>query len=169
MENALCQRMHGRLFFREGLRKFHRSSHTITLHSVLHNLGVVKLKMYSDSDEVTYQMLRDHSWAPTATELPSVVKPTELSSERQWYLYNQIRELCRHGTEDLVCPRPTSGGEDREGEDEEDREGEDEFESEDEQADDTRTSRSSRSQAANVGGVENKATTDAHAINKLCV
>ena len=43
-------------------------------------------------------------WNPTPDKLPSVIPPAGLLLARQSYLYNQIREFCRDGTEDLVCP-----------------------------------------------------------------
>jgi hypothetical protein len=54
--------------------------------------GVVVMQEYSDSNE-----------------LPHVVRPSGLSLARQWYLHRQIREYCREGTEDLVCPMPSRG------------------------------------------------------------
>ena len=40
-------------------------------------------------------------------ELPPTITPLGLFSTRQWYLYREIREYCRHGTEDSVCPKPS--------------------------------------------------------------
>ena len=68
--------------------------------------GTVSLKNYSDSEETTFHMLSDDDWYTTISDLPSVIPPSGLSSTRQWYLYQQIREYCRAGTEDLTCPRP---------------------------------------------------------------
>ena len=41
-------------------------------------------------------------------QLPEVVSPTGFSPERELYLYNDIREFCKEGTEDLVAPEPKS-------------------------------------------------------------
>ena len=68
--------------------------------------GTVSLKNYSDSEETTFHMLSDDDWYTTISGLPSVIPPSGLPSTRQWYLYQQIREYCRAGTEDLTCPRP---------------------------------------------------------------
>ena len=57
--------------------------------------GVVTLKMYSDSATSTFKLQYDDIWTPTADELPPVIHPVGLSNARQWYLYNQIRELSR--------------------------------------------------------------------------
>lgn len=66
------------------------------------------LKEFSDSASTTFRLLVDDTWAPTTDELPPVITPHGLSSDRQWYLYNHIREFCRASTEDLVCPIPSS-------------------------------------------------------------
>lgn len=39
---------------------------------------------------------------------PEEIKPEGLSKERQAYLYQEIREFCAPGTENLVCPKPPS-------------------------------------------------------------
>ena len=39
-------------------------------------------------------------------ELPPVVPPKGLTSERQWYLYDKIRRYCRDECKDLTCPLP---------------------------------------------------------------
>jgi len=55
-----------------------------------------------------FKLLADDSWVPTANQLPPVVTPSGLSRERQCYLYNQICEFCRAGTENLICPLPST-------------------------------------------------------------
>ncbi len=70
--------------------------------------GVVTLKEFSDSKSSTYRILTDDSWSPTADKLPPVIPPSGLSAQRQWYLYKEIREFCRAGTKDLVCPLPAT-------------------------------------------------------------
>lgn len=39
---------------------------------------------------------------------PDQIFPEGLPIDRQQYLYNEIREFCRPGTEDLVCPKPST-------------------------------------------------------------
>ena len=39
-------------------------------------------------------------------ELPPVVSPKGLTSERQWYLYDKIRRYCRDECKNLTCPIP---------------------------------------------------------------
>ena len=68
--------------------------------------GRVTLKEHSDSQELTIEILSS-DWTPLSHDLPPTITPTGLSSNRQWYLFQQIREFCREGTQDLTCPRPT--------------------------------------------------------------
>ena len=81
--------------------------------------GIVVLKAYSDSSETRFTMLNDDTWSPSTSMLPQTIRPSGLPLARQWYLYRQIRDYCRDGTEDLTCPKPsdpldtTSQGSDR--------------------------------------------------------
>ena len=63
----------------------------------------MSVKKNSDS-ESTFVMLFDEEWQPAAHELPTASTPAGLPLARQLYLYEQIRDYCRNGTEDLVCP-----------------------------------------------------------------
>ena len=65
--------------------------------------GFVALKEYSDSEEVKFKLLK-HDWSPSATELPPVIPPPGLSAERQWYLYDSIRNYCPDYCKDVTCP-----------------------------------------------------------------
>ena len=38
---------------------------------------------------------------------PEVIPAKGLSPDRQWYLYDQIRQFCPESTKDLVCPLPS--------------------------------------------------------------
>ena len=68
--------------------------------------GVVVMKEFSDSQQVLFTMLDDDNWIPAVDEQPPVIQPIGLSPTRQWYLFRQIREYCREGTQDLTCPKP---------------------------------------------------------------
>ena len=70
--------------------------------------GVVALKKFRDSSSTTFRILADSSWKLSADDLPPQILPSGLSNEWQWYLYRKIREFCRPGTEDLVCPLPST-------------------------------------------------------------
>ena len=67
--------------------------------------GMVLLKETSDSPVTKERHLRDDNDVPS--ELPLTVAPSGLSNERQWYLYDKIREFCEEGSRDLTCPLPT--------------------------------------------------------------
>ena len=68
--------------------------------------GCVFIKTSSDDVECCIQLLKDPTWRPTASNLPPLIIPQRLSLERQWYLYDKIREFCSDYTKDLVCPKP---------------------------------------------------------------
>ena len=71
--------------------------------------GVVFVCNASDtlsSKEKKIVLLKDTSWQPQPSHLPSTVAPDGLSLKRQWYLYDKIREFCPIEAQDLVCPMP---------------------------------------------------------------
>lgn len=67
--------------------------------------GIVYCKECITSSEKKVNMLRDKSVLPSA-ELPPIVEPQGLDEERKRYLFNEIRQFCKSGTEDLVAPDP---------------------------------------------------------------
>ena len=69
--------------------------------------GKVKVKNTHDDPERTISLLKSSSWRPEPGELPNVIVPAGLSAERQWYLYEKIREFVPEEAPDLVCPKPT--------------------------------------------------------------
>ena len=68
--------------------------------------GTVFVKTSSDGEERSIQLLKDPTWKPTASQLPPVIVPNGLLLERQWYLFDKIREFCSDESKDLVCPKP---------------------------------------------------------------
>lgn len=68
--------------------------------------GVVFCQEFYGSDEISFNLLRDRKVLPPTGILPSKVKPVGLKPERKEYLFKEIREFCRPGTEDLVAPKP---------------------------------------------------------------
>ena len=68
--------------------------------------GCVFVKDSSEGREQKINVLKDKSWRPSAADLPETITPG-LSLEREWYLYNKIREFCPDSTMDLVCPLPS--------------------------------------------------------------
>lgn len=67
--------------------------------------GVVFCRILLDSPEIEHRILKDPNIKP-ANQLPATVDPPGLDTERKRYLYREIREFCRPGTEDLVAPEP---------------------------------------------------------------
>ena len=59
------------------------------------NPGVVIARRYVDSEQETFQLLKktaDYSALLDGSILPKEISPAGLSPERQWYLYDKIRE-----------------------------------------------------------------------------
>ena len=67
--------------------------------------GVVFVKKASGDEEKEINLLKDPTWKPSCHNLPGLVTPLGLSLERQWYLYDKIREFVADN-KDLVCPKP---------------------------------------------------------------
>ena len=70
------------------------------------NPGVVHVKKLNDQPSQPFRILTSEVF-PTATEMPLPVEPKGFSLEREWYLYDQIREFCEEGKQDLLCPLPS--------------------------------------------------------------
>lgn len=68
--------------------------------------GVVYTKVNADDEDEKRSKLLKDSWVPDANEYPPRVSPKGLSTERQWYLYDQIREFCPEEDRDVTCPEP---------------------------------------------------------------
>ena len=68
--------------------------------------GFVYVKERAGSTEVKRSILKVKNWSPKADELPPILPPSGLSLQRQWYLYNHIREYCTEATKDVICPLP---------------------------------------------------------------
>jgi len=66
--------------------------------------GVVKCKKFEDSPEEEFNLLKME--IPVG-EMPVEIGKPGLQSERQWYLYDHIREFCRSDeAKDVTCPLP---------------------------------------------------------------
>ena len=69
--------------------------------------GVVYVAEHADTAELRIDLTKSATtWSPDPNVLPPIVPPKGLSSERQWYLYDQIRELCPDSDKDITCPLP---------------------------------------------------------------
>ena len=70
--------------------------------------GVVYVKEHADTSELEIDLMKSNPhWSPFPKELPSVVPPSGLTAERQWwYLYDGICPFCLDGDKDTTCPLP---------------------------------------------------------------
>lgn len=68
--------------------------------------GMVFVRNSCDSSTEKRIKLIKLLWEPQRTHLPSVIHPDGLPLQRQWYLFQKIREFCPEEVQDLVCPMP---------------------------------------------------------------
>ena len=68
-----------------------KSYHHFLIDSQSH--GFVRMRKTSDGPVTEEQHLRTLNNVPSS-ELPPIIPPIGLTSERQWYLYDKIREYC---------------------------------------------------------------------------
>jgi len=69
--------------------------------------GVVMVKEYSDSDELSINILKVDPEVVSATGMPQLTQIKGLDPQRQWYLFEQIRPFCKSNlTADITCPQP---------------------------------------------------------------
>lgn len=68
--------------------------------------GKVYYKEFVTSPEQSFMLLKNNVTLPPPTTLPHVVNPEGLTEERKNYLYREIRQFCKPGTEDIVAPAP---------------------------------------------------------------
>ena len=68
--------------------------------------GSVFVKKHADTEEVQFVLTKSSSWSPVPSQLPPIIIPHGLPPERQWYLYEQIREFCPEYARDSVAPLP---------------------------------------------------------------
>jgi hypothetical protein len=64
-------------------------------------------KQLSDSPPMKFAMLKSDSRIPSPSTLPEQIFPKGLPLQRQWYLYDKIREYCSPETKDITCPLPS--------------------------------------------------------------
>ena len=99
-------------YFEGHLRKLDNIKTYQHFHFSLHSPGTVIVQESSIDTKISIQLLKfidgEPTFKPSATILPDIVRPSGLSKERQWYLYNQIRVFCSPETKDLVCPNPNT-------------------------------------------------------------
>ena len=84
----------------KGISKMHHFKFTACKSSM------VFVKDSTTGAECLINLLKDTSWRPSADQLPLTVVSNGLSIERQWYLYDKIREFCPDNKKDAVYPKP---------------------------------------------------------------
>ena len=68
--------------------------------------GKVYFKKFHNSPEESRMLLKNHAVLPPASTMPPKVNPEGLTQDRKQYLFREIRQFCKPGTEDLVAPQP---------------------------------------------------------------
>lgn len=84
---------------------FSRLPNILKYHQIcFYSDGRVSSKYYvGDSECITHNILK---CKPSPLLLPPVIPPKGLDLQRQWYLYDQIRDFCKEEWKDEVCPLP---------------------------------------------------------------
>ena len=70
--------------------------------------GIVNVSVGLDDEPPFSIMLLKKDAPPFDGQLPETIPPKGFTPEREEYLYNEIREFCKEGVEDLVAPIPTA-------------------------------------------------------------
>ena len=68
--------------------------------------GIAYCREFVSSPEQEFTLLKNRAVIPPASILPQKIQPEGLSEERKNYLFREIRQFCRPGTENLVAPAP---------------------------------------------------------------
>ena len=68
--------------------------------------GMVFCKELVTSPEQPFMLLKDQANLPPSSVPPPTIRPNGLSQQRKNYLFREIRQFCKPGTEDLVAPAP---------------------------------------------------------------
>ena len=68
--------------------------------------GKVFYKELVSSSEQSFMLLKNNAILQPPSTLPEVVKPDGLTKERRNYLFREIRQFFKLGTEDIVAPAP---------------------------------------------------------------
>ena len=70
------------------------------------NPGKVFYKEFVSSPEQSFMLLKNNAILPPPSILPDIVNPDGLTEERRNYLFREIRQFCKPGTEDIVATAP---------------------------------------------------------------
>uniref|UniRef100_A0A1X7U668 CCHC-type domain-containing protein n=1 Tax=Amphimedon queenslandica TaxID=400682 RepID=A0A1X7U668_AMPQE len=67
--------------------------------------GVVAARQTVDGPVTQFNLLKEDAQI-MEDELPNILPPKGMSTERKWYLYKKIRSFCRYECKDVTCPLP---------------------------------------------------------------
>ena len=67
--------------------------------------SVMYFRQFSDTPESRFLLLKKNDVLPPRT-LPTTITPSGLDFQQKSYLYREIREFSREGTENLIAPSP---------------------------------------------------------------
>ena len=70
------------------------------------NPGMVFYKEFVSSLEQPFMLLKGNVILPSPSTLPNEINLEGLTEQCKNYLYREIRQFCKTGTEDLVAPAP---------------------------------------------------------------
>uniref|UniRef100_A0A1X7V6D1 DUF7869 domain-containing protein n=1 Tax=Amphimedon queenslandica TaxID=400682 RepID=A0A1X7V6D1_AMPQE len=65
--------------------------------------GVVAARQAVDGPVTQFNLLKEDAQI-MEDELPNILPPKGMSTERKWYLYEKIRSFCRYECKDVTCP-----------------------------------------------------------------
>ena len=70
--------------------------------------GIVCLREHSDGEEVRINIMKENADLSTLSTLPETAVIPGLNLQRQWYLYENIRQHCKSTlSADITCPKPS--------------------------------------------------------------
>lgn len=93
-------------FFAPQMRKFNGIKQYHHFRFPASKPGVMYVRLHCDTEEEEFILLKKDDWRPESSLLPDQITPKGLSIERQWYLYEKIREFSPEVARDLTCPEP---------------------------------------------------------------
>ena len=67
--------------------------------------GVLMYREFSDGTDEHFSLLHKEDTLPPSIP-PAPLQPKGLDQQRKQYLYTEIRQFCKEGTEDLIAPKP---------------------------------------------------------------
>ncbi|CAB4025635.1 Hypothetical predicted protein [Paramuricea clavata] len=92
-------------FLGQYFRKLHNITKFHHFRFALDEPGIVYYKAFVTSEEQKMNLLKKATILPPS-DLPAKFMPNGLDAERQKYLFKEIRQFCKPGTEDRVAPSP---------------------------------------------------------------